>query len=66
VLLRAGQRLTAHEGRLSIEALESAVQVAEAPLFADPEPLPPSELSPEEATRLLEGEAPVAAPASSY
>jgi ferric-dicitrate binding protein FerR (iron transport regulator) len=35
VLLRAGQRLTAHEGRLSIEALEPAVQVAETPL---PEP----------------------------
>jgi ferric-dicitrate binding protein FerR (iron transport regulator) len=31
VLLRAGQRLTAHEGRLSIEALELAVQVAETP-----------------------------------
>lgn len=31
VLLRAGQRLTAHEGRLSIEALEHAVQVAETP-----------------------------------
>jgi ferric-dicitrate binding protein FerR (iron transport regulator) len=31
VLLRAGQRLTAHEGRLSIEALEMAVQVAEVP-----------------------------------
>lgn len=66
VLLRAGQRLTAHEGRLSIEALESAVQVAEAPLLADPDPLPLSELSPEEAARLLEGEAPVAAPTSSY
>jgi ferric-dicitrate binding protein FerR (iron transport regulator) len=37
VLLRAGQRLTAHEGRLSIEALEAAVQVAETPL---PEALP--------------------------
>ncbi len=31
VLLRAGQRLTALEGRLSIEALEAAVQVAESP-----------------------------------
>ena len=31
VMLRAGQRLTAHEGRLSIEALEQAVQVAETP-----------------------------------
>lgn len=41
VLLRAGQRLTAHEGRLSIEALEMAVQVAEraAPL-PDLLPLP--------------------------
>jgi ferric-dicitrate binding protein FerR (iron transport regulator) len=39
VLLRAGQRLTAHEGRLSIEALEAAVQVAEVPLLDDP-PLP--------------------------
>lgn len=35
VLLRAGQRLTAHEGRLSIEALEPALQVAETPA-ADP------------------------------
>lgn len=34
VLLRAGQRLTAHEGRLSIEALEPAVQVAESPIDA--------------------------------
>lgn len=33
VLLRAGQRLTAHEGRLSIEALEQAVQVAEPSSF---------------------------------
>jgi ferric-dicitrate binding protein FerR (iron transport regulator) len=32
VLLHAGQRLTAHEGRLSIEALESAVQ----PSLVDP------------------------------
>jgi ferric-dicitrate binding protein FerR (iron transport regulator) len=40
VLLRAGQRLTAHEGRLSIEALEQAVQVAETPPpLLDP-PLP--------------------------
>jgi len=39
VLLHAGQRLTAHEGRLSIEALEPAVQVAETPLPAlDPPP----------------------------
>ncbi len=30
VLLRAGQRLTAHEGRLSIEALEAAARVVEA------------------------------------
>jgi ferric-dicitrate binding protein FerR (iron transport regulator) len=39
VLLRAGQRLTAHEGRLSIEALEPAVQVAKSPIdaaLADP------------------------------
>jgi ferric-dicitrate binding protein FerR (iron transport regulator) len=43
VLLRAGQRLTAHEGRLSIEALESAVQVAETPLPAL-DPLPEGEL----------------------
>ena len=40
VLLRAGQRLTAHEGRLSIEALEQAVQVAETPLDAAPVPDP--------------------------
>ncbi|HXK16719.1 MAG TPA: FecR family protein [Polyangiaceae bacterium] len=51
VLLHAGQRLTAHEGRLSIEALEPAVQVAETPLpaldplpdtdpLADPAPIP--------------------------
>jgi ferric-dicitrate binding protein FerR (iron transport regulator) len=40
VLLRAGQRLTAHEGRLSIEALEQAVQVAESPLDAAPFPEP--------------------------
>jgi ferric-dicitrate binding protein FerR (iron transport regulator) len=39
VLLRAGQRLTAHEGRLAIEALEAAVQVAE-PLLPDLPPLP--------------------------
>jgi ferric-dicitrate binding protein FerR (iron transport regulator) len=37
VLLRAGQRLTAHEGRLSIEALEPAMQVAE----PSPEPIDP-------------------------
>ena len=41
VLLRAGQRLTAHEGRLSIEALEPAVQVAETPApTIDPLPEP--------------------------
>ncbi|HYJ10562.1 MAG TPA: hypothetical protein VEX18_16180 [Polyangiaceae bacterium] len=41
VLLRAGQRLVAHEGRLSIEALETAVQVAETPLPIPAElPLP--------------------------
>jgi ferric-dicitrate binding protein FerR (iron transport regulator) len=40
VLLRAGQRLTAHEGRLSIEALEQAVQVAETPPDAAPLPDP--------------------------
>ncbi len=40
VLLRAGQRLTAHEGRLSIEALELAVQVAETPPPALDPPLP--------------------------
>jgi hypothetical protein len=44
VLLRAGQRLTAHEGRLSIEALEQAVQVAESPLL-DP-PLPEADVPP--------------------
>jgi ferric-dicitrate binding protein FerR (iron transport regulator) len=39
VLLRAGQRLTAHEGRLSIEALEQAVPGNEAPpLNSDPPP----------------------------
>jgi ferric-dicitrate binding protein FerR (iron transport regulator) len=64
VLLRAGQRLTAHEGRLSIEALESAVQVAETPPAAEPAPFPPSELSPEEAARLFESEAPLPAPAA--
>jgi ferric-dicitrate binding protein FerR (iron transport regulator) len=48
VLLRAGQRLTAHEGRLSIETLEQAVQVAETPPPAlDAVPLPnPNEPSP--------------------
>lgn len=41
VLLRAGQRLVAHEGRLSIEALEAAVRVAETPLPMPAElPLP--------------------------
>ena len=40
VLLRAGQRLTAHEGRLSIEALETAVQAAETPPAVDAEALP--------------------------
>jgi ferric-dicitrate binding protein FerR (iron transport regulator) len=40
VVLRAGQRLTAHEGRLSIEALELAVQAAEAPPALDPLPEP--------------------------
>ena len=44
VLLRAGQRLTAHEGRLSIEALEMAVQLAEAPA-----PLPDVPPAPEPA-----------------
>jgi ferric-dicitrate binding protein FerR (iron transport regulator) len=42
VLLRAGQRLTAHEGRLSIEALEAAVQVAETPLPEAPPELDPA------------------------
>jgi len=36
VVLRAGQRLTAHEGRLSIEALE----LAETPPALDPLPEP--------------------------
>ncbi|MES1184483.1 MAG: FecR family protein [Myxococcales bacterium] len=40
VLLRSGQRLTAHEGRLSIEALEQAVQVAETPPPMLDAPLP--------------------------
>ena len=40
VLLRAGQRLTAHEGRLSIEALDQAVQVVETPLLDPPLPDP--------------------------
>jgi ferric-dicitrate binding protein FerR (iron transport regulator) len=40
VVLRAGQRLTAHEGRLSIEALDMAVQVAETPPTADAAPSP--------------------------
>jgi ferric-dicitrate binding protein FerR (iron transport regulator) len=41
VLLRAGQRLTAHEGRLSIVALEQAVQVLDAPATLPAlEPLP--------------------------
>lgn len=39
VLLRAGQRLTAHEGRLSIEALDAAPAGTEALPFSDP-PLP--------------------------
>lgn len=60
VLLRAGQRLTAHEGRLSIEALESPTQVAE-PV---PPPLPSYELSADEAARLLEADAPLLAPAA--
>jgi hypothetical protein len=62
VLLRAGQRLTAHEGRLSIEALEMAVQVAETPPpAAEPSPdvdatlleapAPPSSAEPEDARR---------------
>lgn len=57
LLLRAGQRLTALEGRLSIEALEAAVQVAETPLreelpveldplFADPSLIDPLALEP--------------------
>jgi ferric-dicitrate binding protein FerR (iron transport regulator) len=49
VLLRAGQRLTAHEGRLSIEALVHSAQVAETP--------------PGEAAPLLGLEAPLADPA---
>jgi ferric-dicitrate binding protein FerR (iron transport regulator) len=49
VLLRAGQRLTAHEGRLSIEALEMAVRAVEAPaplpeLPPSPEPAAPTTL----------------------
>jgi ferric-dicitrate binding protein FerR (iron transport regulator) len=66
VLLRAGQRLTAHEGRLSIEALESAVQVAETPLLVEPELLPSSELSPEEGATSLEVPAGQAPPPASY
>jgi ferric-dicitrate binding protein FerR (iron transport regulator) len=47
VLLRAGQRLTAHEGRLSIEALEVAVQVAETPLpLPEAGPVGPDALAP--------------------
>jgi len=51
VLLRAGQRLTAHEGRLSIEALEPALQVAESPPPAlDPLPEPEAEPLPQPST----------------
>ena len=46
VLLRAGQRLTAHEGRLSIEALQAAVQVAEPPLMLDPFTFPEPSAAP--------------------
>ncbi len=63
VLLHAGQRFTAHEGRLSIEALEMAVQVSDAPLpeldlFPLPEPgapapVPPVALSGEPPPELL-------------
>jgi ferric-dicitrate binding protein FerR (iron transport regulator) len=56
VLLRAGQRLVAHEGRLSIEALETAVQVAETPLPLPVElPLPDGALvDPLASERLLD------------
>jgi hypothetical protein len=49
VLLRAGQRLTAHEGRLSIEALEAPLEVVESPppaLDPLPEPDPAQPLPP--------------------
>jgi ferric-dicitrate binding protein FerR (iron transport regulator) len=59
VLLRAGQRLTAHEGRLSIEALEAAVQMPEPPL-SEPEPSPPLPAASGAAA------APAPAPAASY
>lgn len=56
VLLRAGQRLVAHEGRLSIEALETAVQVAETPLPTPAElPLPDSALADPLSPELLPG-----------
>jgi ferric-dicitrate binding protein FerR (iron transport regulator) len=65
VLLRAGQRLTAHEGRLSIEAMEAAVQVAEAPLLddlplpdVDPLLLDPSLVEPEVAEPVAAAPAP--------
>jgi ferric-dicitrate binding protein FerR (iron transport regulator) len=60
VLLRAGQRLTAHEGRLSIEALDAALQVVESPPpaldplpepEADPLPLPEPSTAEGSATR---------------
>jgi ferric-dicitrate binding protein FerR (iron transport regulator) len=58
VLLRAGQRLTAHEGRLSIEALEMAVQVAEVPAPPlDPPPSPDPAAS--TALPLLDAELPL-------
>jgi ferric-dicitrate binding protein FerR (iron transport regulator) len=57
VLLRAGQRLTAHEGRLSIEALELTVRGSEppAPLL---DLLPPPEPAGSTAPPLLDAELP--------
>ena len=58
VLLRAGQRLTAHEGRLSIEALEMAVQVAETPAPL-PELLPAPDPAGSSAMPWLDSEPPL-------
>jgi ferric-dicitrate binding protein FerR (iron transport regulator) len=62
VLLRAGQRLTAHEGRLSIEALDAAPQVADTLPPSDP-PLPeldPLLVDPALGSLLLDTPAPAA------
>lgn len=66
VMLRAGQRLTAHEGRLSIEALDVPVPRAGATPPAGSDPLLLPEAKPEDAARLLEQPVANTAPADGF